>query len=436
VLMVAFHFPPEGGSGTQRTLKFARYLPRFGWDVEVLTVRLEVYDVLDYSLLKELPASVQVHRAWCIDPAKHLSIRGRHPGFFNFLDRYAYWFPAGLWRGLRLLRQRHFDVIYSTSPTRTAHLIAGALSYFSRLPWVCDFRDPWLDGDGREAIAPMRGARLYFKILTVLERSVVRMARCIIANTQPSLEDLVSRFGQPDKVLLLPNGFDEEDFTGIAPAPRAAGCELTLLHTGEVYPKLRDPRPLLEAVEMLLRENAIGPRDLRVRFVGPGAGLDCDEFRAWLADRAVGKLVSIEPRLSHRECIAQTLSADLLLLLQCSPLANGQIPAKAFEYLRTGRPILALAPPDSATARLVHSCNAGWVADVRDPKMLRDCVLQALARHKTDALPSDFSRGRDFERSNLARALGKILERVAFSSALSPVGAGETSDLSAGRDRQ
>jgi hypothetical protein len=203
------------------------------------------------------------------------------------------------------------------------------------------------------------------------------------------------------------------------PAPRAGGKELTLLHTGEVYPKLRDPRPLLEAIEMLLREGAIGPLDVKVRFVGPGAGLDCDEFRAWLGARAVGKLVSIEPRVSHRESIAQNLSADLLLLLQCSPLANGQIPAKAFEYLRTGRPILALAPADSATAHLVRSCNAGWVADVREPEALRACLLQALAQHKSDTLVSDPSRGRDFERSTLARALAKILEQTASPSGLS-----------------
>src|SRR5579872_3064203 len=144
-LLVAFHFPPDGGSGMQRTLKFARYLPELGWDVEVLTVSANTYDVLDPSMVEQIPAQVSVHRTFCLNPRKHLSIAGHYPGILDFLDRFAYWFPFGVWEGWGLLRQRHFDVIYSTSPTRTAHLIAGTRGRWTGIPWVCDFRDPWLD---------------------------------------------------------------------------------------------------------------------------------------------------------------------------------------------------------------------------------------------------------------------------------------------------
>ena len=211
VLMIAFHFPPEGGSGTQRTLKFARYLPECGWEVEVLTVRPETYELLDHSLLHEVPASVQVHRTFCVDPARHLRVWGWYPGFLSFPDRYASWYPFGLRRGLRLLRERQFDVIYSSSPTRTAHLIACTLARMTGLPWVCDFRDPWRDGSATN------DRRLRLRILDSLERLVAKQATHIIANTVPSGQTLINRLGSAieRKLTVLPNGYDEADFQGV-----------------------------------------------------------------------------------------------------------------------------------------------------------------------------------------------------------------------------
>ena len=120
VLMVAFQFPPAGGSGTQRTLKFARYLPEFGWDVEILTARAAVHEAQDPTLLAEVPQSVPVHHAPCFIPGTELGIRGWYPSFMNFPDRYSNWFPFATRFGRRLLRERRFDVIYATHPTRTA----------------------------------------------------------------------------------------------------------------------------------------------------------------------------------------------------------------------------------------------------------------------------------------------------------------------------
>src|SRR5882762_5129938 len=140
VLMVAFHFPPAGGSGTQRSLKFARYLPEFGWDVEVLTARKAVHEVLDPTLVAEVPSCIAVHSTPCFIPGVQFGIRGWYPDFIGFPDRFANWFPFAVRKGCRLLREKHFDVVYATHPTRTALLTGWALACSGDLPLVCDLR--------------------------------------------------------------------------------------------------------------------------------------------------------------------------------------------------------------------------------------------------------------------------------------------------------
>ena len=303
----------------QRTLKFARYLPELGWDVEVLTVRASTYDLLDPTMLQQIPEQVSVHRTFCLHPGKHLSIAGHYPGIFDFLDRYAYWFPFGVWKGWRLSRQHRFDVIYSTSPTRTAHLIAGTISRLTGIPWVCDFRDPWLDPATEERMRKTLGGRALVRFLRERERGILKGARRVIVNTAPSKTDLAGRYPEldPGRIEVLPNGYDEADFAGVGAARKAGPDEsLVLLHSGDIYPVTRNPRPLINAVADLVRSGRIGANEIHLRFIGSGVALESESFRAWLRDRSMDKLVSIEPRMAHEPCIAEMLAADVLLLLQ------------------------------------------------------------------------------------------------------------------------
>jgi glycosyltransferase involved in cell wall biosynthesis len=413
-LMVAFHFPPDGGSGMQRTLKFARYLPELGWDVEVLTVRASTYDMLDYSMLEQIPEQVAVHRTFCLHPGKHLSIGGWYPGIFNFLDRFAYWYPFGVRKGRQVLRQRPFDVIYSTSPTRTAHLIAGTLAQSSGVPWVCDFRDPWLDPTSEPILRATLGGEARVGFLRARERNIVRRASRIIVNTAPSKQDLAARYTDldPGRIEVLPNGYDEADFTGIAAAPRnVPGSCLLLLHSGEIYPVTRDPRPLIEAVAALVKNGRIGAQEIHLKFIGSGGALESSSFRGWLAERSMEKMVTLERRMAHGPCIAEMLAANALLLLQCTPEANMQVPAKFYEYLRTGKPMLTLAPAASATAQIASECRTGWVLDSHDAAGLQGALLAMIERHRRDALVSERPGATKYERKQLTARLAGILEQ-------------------------
>lgn len=409
VLMVAFHFPPAGGSGTQRSLKFARYLPEFRWDVEVLTVRKAVHEVQDLTLIAEVPRCVAVHTTPCFIPGVQLGIRGWYPEFVGFPDRFANWFPFAVRKGRRLLREKHFDVVYATHPTRTALLIGWALACSGGLPLVCDLRDPWLGGTHRQYFSSLWGSRLYFRMLRRLERGVMRRAARIIVNSRQVQDDLAARFPEiHDKLVWLPNGYDETDFRGIVPAKVGDRC-LTFLHTGEIYSMYRDPRSLLEAFEDLIREGTISTKDVKVRFVGGGDWIASEEFRVWLRGKAVEELVSIEPPVSHRAAIGQILGADVLLLLQVSPLANGQIPAKVFEYLRAGRPLLTLAPGSSATAQMASMARNSWTLDSADSAGLRAVLREIVAHYRQGKLRESFPSGGRFERREMTKKLSGIL---------------------------
>ncbi|HSQ81014.1 MAG TPA: glycosyltransferase, partial [Casimicrobiaceae bacterium] len=143
VLMIAYHFPPlAGSSGIQRTLRFVQHLPAFGWEPAVLTADPRAYERTSEDLDAEVPDGVQVERAFALDTARQLSIAGRYPGFLARPDRWMTWQYAAVRSGMKLIRRWRPDVIWSTYPIATAHVIGSVLHRRSGLPWIADFRDP------------------------------------------------------------------------------------------------------------------------------------------------------------------------------------------------------------------------------------------------------------------------------------------------------
>lgn len=148
VLLIAYHFPPiRISSGIQRTLKFATYLQAFGWKPTVLTVHPRAYETVSDDQLSEVPGDIVVQRAFAMDTARHLAVRGRYMGSLALPDRWISWLPAAVWDGLRLIREQRPAVIWSTFPIATAHLIGGVLHWATGLPWIADFRDSMTEDD-------------------------------------------------------------------------------------------------------------------------------------------------------------------------------------------------------------------------------------------------------------------------------------------------
>ena len=408
VLIVAYHYPPEGGSsGVLRALKFSKYLPANGWIPHVLTLRESFYPVKDNGLLRDIPAEAVVHRTFGLDSARHLAVRGHHLGFLTVPDRFVGWFLFGLTRGLRVIRKEGIRAIYSTSPPATAHLIAAALKAVTRVPWIADFRDPWIE----EGFFPAPGS-LRYQIESSLERMVTRRSDVLTVTTPYLRAEFLSRYRElaPDKIKVIYNGYDEPDFSETNGKLRSDRFEI--IHAGLVTPEFRNPLPLLETVSHLIDEGLLPPAQVQITFLGGDSWVSSAEFARSIQRLRLDGVVRVQGRVSHREALQRLSQAAVLLLLQASEDTRTLIPAKAFEYLRIGRPILALTL-EGATADLLKEMEDCVVITPTDPAGMRHALLSLFNGWGKDRNGVSLRpRVREYERSNLTVELARILNHL------------------------
>ena len=384
VLMVAFHYPPCGhGSGIHRTLSFTRHLPRHGWRPIVLTAHPRAHPWTDDGQLSDIPDDVIVRRAFAVDTRRHLSMRGTYLKAMALPDRWISWWVGGVPAGLRLIRTHRPAVLWSTYPITTAHLIALTLHRLTGLPWVADFRDPMTDdGYPRD--------RATWRLYRLVEAWTVRHAARLIFTTESTRELYLRRYPalRGDRCLVIPNGYEEEDFREsfrAAPAPASEAEPFRLLHSGLIYPAERDPLPFFRALARLRAEGRLTPRTLRVDLRSPGYE---DLYAPVLRELRLTDIVTLLPGIPYRQALAESAGASGLLLLQ-GPTCNAQIPAKTYEYLRLRRPILALTPAESDTAGVLAECGGATRVDPLDENAIYAALpgfLQTV-RNGTHPLP-------------------------------------------------
>jgi glycosyltransferase involved in cell wall biosynthesis len=371
VLMIAFHFPPlRGSSGIQRTLKFAQYLPQFGWSPVVVSAHPRAYVNKGDDQLRDIPAEVEVHRPFALDTSIHLSHKGRYPGWLALPDRWVGWALGAIPTGLRLARKYKPAVIWSTYPIATAHLIGYCLHRLTGIPWVADMRDPMTDV-GHPANAAMRRAYLW------IEERTIRHCTRVVCTTPGTIQTYRRRF--PDiplsRYCLIENAFDEENFADAemdAPAVPRAGERIVLVHSGAIYPSERDPVPLFEALAALLADGTIAPAKFQMLLRATGH----DDYLAGLIEQhGIGSVVKLAPHVAYRDALREMVSAGGLLILQATN-CNHQVPAKLYEYLRARRPILALTDPIGDTAATLRNAGIDTIA----PLDQKQAIMRELGR--------------------------------------------------------
>ncbi len=417
VLFIAYFFPPLGGGGVQRTVQFVKYLAPLGWRSEIVTGRAADYWVLDPGLAAQIPPGTVVHRTRALtghallgwarsgraQPAA-AGARSRAPGeapapvvrssrSFAWLrrlsgvllipDAYAGWFPFALAAARARIDRGGIDALLTTSSPDTAHLVGLVLRERTGVPWVADFRDPWVR---RLTFAAPTG--LHRRLHEWLERRVLERADRVVVTNEATRDDFLARHpGIPAaRFAVIPNGYDPEDLTplrdfsreraaaappgsaagsppGLAAAPGAAAAPrpILLAHTGLLSGK-RTLAPLAAALaELFLAHPDLRAR-LRVRQIGPRESVN----DAIVAAAGLGDVVEFAPPVDHARVLREMAAADLLLLLEADEPAGSLItPGKIFEYLASERPILALVPPGPA-ADLVRAAGGSAVLAPRD----------------------------------------------------------------------
>lgn len=357
ILMIAYHFPPlAGSSGIQRTLRLVQQLPEFGWEPLVLGADPRAFENTSDDLMGDIPAGTVVRRAFALDTARHLSVGGRYLGWTARPDRWMSWRFDAVRQGMRMIREFAPQVIWSTYPIATAHLIGAELRHRSGLPWVADFRDPMAQEGYPE------DPRVWRSFKDIEERAAREARRCVF--TTPGAARIYrERYPEwQSRMVVLENGYDEESFasaSGLPPAPApAAGAPVVLLHSGIVYPSERDPTQLFAALRLLKDAGTLGPGDLRLRF---RAAVHEAMLRTLAAQHGVEAFVEFCPPVPYRQALAEMLTVDGLLVLQAAN-CNEQIPAKLYEYLRAGRPIVGLTDPAGDTAGVLHGAGVDAIA--------------------------------------------------------------------------
>lgn len=415
VLMIAFHFPPlHGSSGIQRTLKFSQYLPALGWQPLVLTAHPRAYERQGTDQLKEIPPEAIVHRAFALDTSRHLALGGRYAHWMALPDRWVSWVAGAVPAGLNLIRRHRPQVIWSTYPIASAHLIGLMLAKLTRLPWIADMRDPMTDVD-----YPTNP--LTRKVYRWIEDRAVRHSCAVVCTTAGAVRNYQQRYPDvpPERFLLMENGYDEENFVGApTPPPREPGAPFTLVHSGIIYPSERDPVELFAALAGLQAGGQLRPGELRVVLRATAH----DEYLAGLiADHGIGALVTLAPHIPYREALAEMLGADGLLVLQAAN-CNHQIPAKLYEYLRAGRPVLALTDPAGDTAGALLQAGIDTIAPLDRRDLIAAALLRFIAQARAGTAPvATPAAVAGASRRARAAQLARLLDQVADARAAVPV---------------
>ena len=413
VLMIAYHFPPlAGSSGIQRTLRFVRYLPEFGWEPIVLTAHPRAYERSSDDQLADIPEGVIVVRALAFDAARHFAVAGRYPGFLARPDRWVSWLPGAVWAGRKVIRNYRPQVLWSTYPIATAHLIGHALHRMSGLPWIADFRDPMAQ-EGYPA-DPKTWAS--FKRI---EEATFKSATFRTFTTPGAVRMYRERYPEApaERTALIENGYDVDSFTGLEASAVSKGSlhpgKLTLLHSGIVYPSERDPTQLFRAIGVLLKSGRLNP----ARFVLRLRATAHDDWLKKLAtEYGIIDTIELAPPLPYRAALEEMLRADGLLVLQAAN-CNDQIPAKIYEYLRVGRPILGLTDPVGDTAGALRRAGVAYIAPLDDAEAIAAALADFIAQIQTGSLlPPTAEAVSASSRRQRSAELARLLDAAAISA--------------------
>jgi glycosyltransferase involved in cell wall biosynthesis len=378
VLIVTLYFPPAGGGGVQRPLKFATHLPALGIETHVLAPDNPKWIHMDEELRP--PTQAWVHRV------RYLGPKGRRPseelhgkrGVERALtharllprrlvvpDEAATWNLTAIPAALRIARAEKIDVVITTSPPGSVHLVGAAVKRALGVHWIADLRDSLLAHQDRRADTP--AVRMKARTVRVVAGVVARRADAIVTAFD-SIGEEMRALSPAGRIVTITNGSDFDDFDGLTYTP---GERFRITHTGAFFGQ-RDPKPFLRALA------GSSLQDVVVRFVGGFQAAD----REFAESLGIADRIEVIPFVPRRRSLELQRDSEALLLIasEAGGRGTGVIPGKVFEYIAAGRPILAAVPAGGAAARLIAEVGAGVVAPADDVDALQAALLELHGR--------------------------------------------------------
>ncbi len=423
VLIITYYWPPSGGAGVQRWLKFAKYLSDFGWEPIIYTVENGEYPVLDYDLSDEVPNGITVLKTPIWEPYSiYKKFTGRkkedkiNSGFLSekknpkLLDKLSIWIRGNLFIPdarkfwikpsvnflTKYLKDNPVDVVVSSGPPHSSHLIALKLKENNKLPWVADFRDPWTNIDYYKDLLLSKKSDLKHQ---KLENNVLTKADKVITIGK-SLSEELNALGA-NNIDVIENGFDSDDFQ--LSEDVFLDNEFSIAHIGSFTPS-RNHIVFWQALKELITENINFSNDLKLQLVGKvdySVKMNIEKY-------GLEKYVNYVGYVPHREVIKyQKKSKLLLLMINNTPNAKGIITGKVFEYIASKRPILVIGPEDGDLSTIVNTTKSGIVCGFDDVKKLKLTLLR-LYNNEINFEPNPAA----YSRQSLTKKLSEILNQL------------------------
>lgn len=430
VLIITYYWPPSGGSGVQRWLKFVKYLPSYGWEPHVFTPENPSFAVIDPSLESDVPAEAEVIRfpiwepydaffkisGWFgakkqATPTALVSAENKSVfqavstwirGNFFVPDPRRFWVKPSVKFLSDYLADNHIDTVITTGPPHSVHLIGLKLkSAYPHLRWLADFRDPWSEWGLMDSLMVSDFVR---NIHRKLELKVLQRADVVLTIT-PFYVRKFEALGKRE-VKLLTNGFDEDDFTSLR--YERAG-KFIIRHVGIINEKC-DPRPFLMAYMTAMEKDRAFAEKVELEFIGevhPRIQAFISEFEI------LRKTTHLAGNISHKILLQMYGSSGLLLLILTGYKdAEGYLPGKLFEYLACGLPILGVGPVSGDAARVLDDSGLGKMYEGSDRDAIAEALLDSYYQWESGgkAVPEDRSISSRFSRRNITGQLSEILE--------------------------
>jgi glycosyltransferase involved in cell wall biosynthesis len=425
VLIITYYWPPSGGGGVMRWLKMSKFLPELGWQPIIYTPENPDPSVTDESLLKEIhPEIIEIKtpiwepydvyrkltgkksgakfKAGYISEASEGNWKSKLSVFVrgNFLipDPRKFWINPSVKYLTYYLEENPVDLIISTGPPHSMHLIALGLKEKFDIPWIADFRDPWTDIDFYHKL---KLTGLADKKHRLLEKKVLEKADHVVTVSPGCANDL-EKIAQR-KVEVINNGFDPTDYDFEAPV---LDKTFTISHFG-AFNKDRNPASFWMALNQLSEINPDFKKLLRIQLIGQTDESIIKDIKK----NNLGENLILTDHLPHKEGLVQLSKSQVLLLpLNDAPNVKGILPGKMYEYMALRRPILALGPVDADYAAILRETNAGVPLDFQDVKGIMETLQNYFQLFKEDKLEVDSGAYEKFSRKNLAKQFVNLIQ--------------------------
>lgn len=420
VLIITYYWPPAGGPGVQRWLKFVKYFRDFGVEPIVFTVENAKYPIIDTTLVKEIPKKVEILRLPIWEPNHLFSFFGKkktesigflnpNPSLFGKLMQYVranyfipdarkYWVRPSVTYLQKYLKKNKVDVVITTGPPHSLHLIGLRLKERINIKWIADFRDPWTEIDHFHQLPLTKKS---IKKHQTLEENVLKSADAVlvVGNT---MKEKYHKFN--DNVITITNGFDTE----LIDSKIELDSTFTLTHIGLMNAD-RNPQMLWDVLAEIVKEDTSFGNNFELKLIGK---VD-STIRVAIATYNLSKNIQIIDYVSHNEVIAyQKKSQVLLVIVNNVPNASGIVTGKVFEYLMAKRPILAIAPVNGDLSEIVKETNAGVVVEFDDRDTLKKTILEMYSNWKHGKLFVNSENIGQYHRRELTKKVSELINKI------------------------